>query len=105
MEKSQKILETLESWGIEYKMIEHAPALGMEDLPPIVEQLDPEKKIQLVIDADVLNWERACMHPGVNTRSLAMSMADFKQTVLPRLGHEPIVLEITGGCALMSIES
>ena len=57
---------------------------------------DPEKKIHLVIDADVLNWERACLHPGVNTRSIAISMADFKSVILPNLGHEPTVIEITG---------
>lgn len=57
---------------------------------------DPEKKIHLVIDADVLTWERACLHPGVNTKSIAISMADFKSVILPKLGHEPTVIEITG---------
>ncbi len=165
MDRSQEILAALQSWGVPYTMAEHAPVLGMDDLPPIVQQLgppffrnlflcnrqktefylllivgekpfrtaevskklgvsrlsfgdadtlsamlgvtpgavnplsllfDPEKKIHLVIDADVLTWERACMHPGVNTRSIALSMDHFKKVVLPKLGHDPVVLNLTG---------
>ena len=66
---------------------------GMKEL---LQASFPEKKIHLVIDADVLNWERACLHPGVNTKSIAISMADFKSVILPKLGHEPTVIEITG---------
>ena len=36
------------------------------------------------------------MHPGVNTKSIAVSMDDFKNVILPRLGHEPVVLTLTG---------
>ena len=53
-------------------------------------------RAQAVIDADVLTWERACLHPGINTKSIAISMADFKSVILPNLGHEPTVIEITG---------
>ncbi len=165
MDRSGEILAALESWGVPYRMVEHAPAMGMDDLPPIVEKLgppffrnlflcnrqktefylllivgdkpfrtaevskklgvsrlsfgdadtlldmlgvtpggvnplsllfDPEHKIHLVIDADILEWERACMHPGVNTKSIAMSMDDFKTIVLPKLGNEPVILSLTG---------
>lgn len=165
MDRSAEILAALDGWGVAYKMVEHAPAMGMDDLPPIVQQLGPpffrnlflcnrqktefylllivgdkpfrtaevskklgvarlsfgdadtlfgmlgvtpggvnplsllfdsEKKIQLVIDADVLQWERACMHPGVNTKSIAVSMEDFKNVILSKLGAEPIILNLTG---------
>lgn len=165
MDRSGEILAALESWGVPYQMVEHAPAMSMDDLPPIVEKLgppffrnlflcnrqktefylllivgdkpfrtaevskklgvsrlsfgdadtlldmlgvtpggvnplsllfDPEHKIHLVIDADILEWERACMHPGVNTKSIAMSMDDFKTIVLPKLGHEPVILSLMG---------
>ncbi len=165
MEKHEAILAALSSWGVEYNLTEHAPAMGMDDLPPVEEKLgarffrnlflcnrqktrfylllivgdkpfrtaevskklgvarlsfgdaqtlhdmlgvtpgavnplslifDPEKKIQLVIDADILQWERACMHPGVNTASIVVSMRDFREKILPALGHEPTVLTLTG---------
>ncbi|HIU44477.1 MAG TPA: prolyl-tRNA synthetase associated domain-containing protein [Candidatus Ventrousia excrementavium] len=164
-DRSLEILETLHTWGVPYTMVEHEPALGMDDLPPIVQKLgppffrnlflcnrqktefylllivgdkpfrtaevskklgvsrlsfgdadtlydmlgvtpgavnplsllfDPDKKIHLVIDSDILGWEHACMHPGVNTKSIAVSMDDFKNVILPRLGHEPVVLTLTG---------
>ena len=63
---------------------------------PLSLLFDPEHKIHLVIDADILQWERACMHPGVNTKSIAVSMDDFKTVILPKLGHEPVILALTG---------
>ena len=155
----------LDGLGVQYEMIEHAPAMGMDDLPPIVEKLGPpffrnlflcnrqktefylllivgdkpfrtaevskklgvsrlsfsdaetldamlgvtpgavnplsliydrDKKIHLVIDREILSWQRACLHPGVNTKSIAVSMEDFKSRILPHLGYEPTILEITG---------
>ena len=165
MDHSSQILGMLDALGVAYQMVEHPPALGMDDLPPIVEKLGPpffrnlflcnrqktefylllivgdkpfrtaevskklgvsrlsfgdadtldamlgvtpgavnplslifdrEKKIHLVIDREILSWQRACMHPGVNTKSIAMSMEDFKTRVLPHLGYQPTVLDITG---------
>ena len=40
-DRSQDILEALGAWGVPYTMVEHAPALGMDDLPPIVQKLGP----------------------------------------------------------------
>jgi len=57
---------------------------------------DHEKQIKLLIDSDILKWERACLHPGTNTKSIVVAMNDFKTIVLPKLEHEPIILEITG---------
>jgi len=165
MDHSAEILTALQRWNVPFEMVEHAPAMGMDDLPPIAEKLrapffrnlfltnrqktdfylllivgdkpfrtaevskklgvsrlsfgdaellhqmlgvtpggvnplslifDPENKIKLLIDADILEWNRACLHPGVNTKSIAVSMKDFRQIILPNLGHKPVILEITG---------
>lgn len=164
-DRSQEILAALAEWNVPYTMVEHEPAMGMDDLPPIVQKLgppffrnlflcnrqktefylllivgdkpfrtaevskklgvsrlsfgdaetlyemlgvtpggvnplsllfDPQHKIHLVIDGDILQWERACMHPGVNTKSIAVSMDDFKNVILPKLGHVPVILTLTG---------
>jgi Ala-tRNA(Pro) deacylase len=63
---------------------------------PLSLLFDPEKKIKLLIDKDIFDWERACMHPGVNTKSIVVAMDDFRNIILKNLSHEPTVLEITG---------
>ena len=82
-------------------LIFHTPLLNMLDVTPgsvnpMSLIFDPEKKIHLVIDAEVLTWDRAGLHPGINTKTISVSMADFKSVMLPKLGHEPTVIEIIG---------
>ena len=141
MDHSSEILSSLQNWDVPFEMLEHAPALSMDDLPPISEKLgapffrnlfltnrqktdfylllivgdkpfrtsevskklgvsrlsfgdaelldrmlsvspggvnplslmfDPEKKIKLLIDSEVLTWEKACLHPGTNTKSIVV---------------------------------
>ncbi len=49
---------------------------------------DTEKKVQFLIDADVLNMEKIAMHPCVNTATVALSTNDFLQKILPASGHD-----------------
>ena len=55
---------------------------------------DPEKKVRLVIDMPVLDQPEIGFHPCLNTSTLAVTMADFRDIILPALGHEPTVVEL-----------
>ncbi len=55
---------------------------------------DPEKKVRLVIDCPVLEQPEIGFHPCRNTSTLAVSMADFREKILPALGHEATVVEL-----------
>ena len=55
---------------------------------------DREKKIQLLIDKDVLESEYLACHPCMNTTSMKFKMSDFTEKILPALGHEPKMVEL-----------
>ena len=55
---------------------------------------DPENRVQLVMDADVLKGEYFGCHPCINTSSLRLKMADLMEVILPAVHHEPIILEL-----------
>ncbi len=58
---------------------------------------DTEKKVQLVIDEDVLKGEYVGCHPCINTSSLRLRTADLTGKFLPAVEHEPIVVHLTDG--------
>ncbi len=58
---------------------------------------DTEKKVQLVIEEDVLKGEYVGCHPCINTSSLRLRTADLMGKFLPAVEHEPIVVQLTGG--------
>lgn len=55
---------------------------------------DPEQRVRLVIDKPVLEQPEIGFHPCLNTSTLAVSMADFREKLLPALGHAPTVVEL-----------
>ncbi|MBO4211657.1 MAG: prolyl-tRNA synthetase associated domain-containing protein [Oscillospiraceae bacterium] len=55
---------------------------------------DPDKRVRLVIDRPVLEQPEIGFHPCMNTTTLAVSMADFREKILPALGHELTVVEL-----------
>ena len=55
---------------------------------------DPGNRVRLVIDRPVLEQPEIGFHPCLNTSTLAVSMADFREKLLPALGHEPTVVEL-----------
>ncbi len=57
---------------------------------------DTEKKVQLVIDEDVLKGEYVGCHPCINTSSLRLRTTDLTGKFLPAVEHEPIVVHLTG---------
>ena len=50
---------------------------------------DRDKKVQLLIDEEVLQGEYLGCHPCINTSSLRFTIKDLTEKVIPALGHEP----------------
>lgn len=57
---------------------------------------DLDKKINLVIDRDVLGMAQVCMHPCANDHSLVMATRDLLEVFIPHCGYTPTVVDITG---------
>lgn len=55
---------------------------------------DREKKVQLLIDKDVLKSEYFGCHPCMNTTSMKFKMSDFTEKIILALGHEPKMVEL-----------
>ena len=55
---------------------------------------DKEKKVKLLIDADVLKDEYIGCHPCINTSSLKIKTADLLEKILPAVHHEPILVNL-----------
>lgn len=55
---------------------------------------DPEKKVNLLIDEDILTGESIGCHPCINTSSLKISTADMTEKIIPALGHEPRIVHL-----------
>ena len=55
---------------------------------------DEEKKVQLLIDEDVMKCEYFGCHPCINTSSLKIKMEDLKNKIIPALGHEQIYVKL-----------
>jgi len=53
---------------------------------------DPENRVQLLIDEDVLSGEYFGAHPGINTSSLRLRTKDLTEVFLPAVKHEKIVV-------------
>ena len=57
---------------------------------------DPENKVQLLVDEDVLRAEYFGCHPCVNTSSLRLKTADVFDIVLKHFGHEMVKVQLVG---------
>ena len=55
---------------------------------------DKEKRVQLLIDKDVLGGEYIGVHPCVNTASLKIKTSDLVEKIIPAMGHEPTFVEL-----------
>ena len=58
---------------------------------------DHEKKVQLLIDEDVLKDPYFGCHPCINTSSLKFTTKDFAEKIIPALEHEPIIVNYQSG--------
>lgn len=50
---------------------------------------DPENKVSLLIDEDVLTGEFFGCHPCINTSSLRLRTRDLTEKIIPAMGHPP----------------
>ena len=57
---------------------------------------DREKRVQLLVDEDVLKEEYFGCHPAVNTSSLKLLTKDVFDVFLPAVGHEPWIVRLEG---------
>ena len=55
---------------------------------------DKQKKVKLLIDADVLKGEYFGCHPCINTSSLRIKIADLMDRIIPAMEHEPTIVEL-----------
>lgn len=55
---------------------------------------DPENRVQLVIDEDVLKDPYIGCHPCINTSSLKIATEDVMKVYLPAVHHEPIIVHL-----------
>lgn len=57
---------------------------------------DADRRVQLVIDEDVLKEDFFGCHPCVNTSSLRFRTADLTEKVIPALHADPIIVRLVG---------
>lgn len=55
---------------------------------------DSEKKVQLLIDEDVMKEPYFGCHPCINTSSLKFTTEDLTNKIIPALGHDPITVSL-----------
>ena len=55
---------------------------------------DKDRRVRLLIDADVLSEEYVGCHPCINTSSLRLRTADLCDKIIPALSHEPTVVTL-----------
>ena len=58
---------------------------------------DPEHKVQLLIDEEVLTEEYFGCHPCVNTSSIRLRTEDLLEKVLPAVDHDYITVRLSDG--------
>ena len=55
---------------------------------------DSEKKVQLLIDEDVMKEPYFGCHPCINTSSLKFTTEDLTKKIIRALGHDPITVSL-----------
>ena len=55
---------------------------------------DRNRRVRLLIDADVLSEEYVGCHPCINTSSLRLRTTDLCDKIIPALAHEPTVVTL-----------
>ena len=55
---------------------------------------DKEKKVKLIIDREVINFDNVGCHPCVNTSSLKISTDDLLNKFLKAINHTPVILDM-----------
>ena len=115
-ERAMASYALLDSLHIPYQRIEHEKAETMEVCarlsfapPEKMEELlgcspgsasvlglhnDSGNAVRLVMDRDVYTAPYFACHPCDNTQSLKFKTEDLLNVLLPKIGHEPIIVEL-----------
>ena len=56
---------------------------------------DKEKRVELIIDEDVLKGEYFGCHPCINTSSLRIKTADLMEKIIPAMDHPPRIVTLS----------
>ena len=105
MMPGDKVFKTKElSKQLNVSRLSFAPAEAMQDLlltsPGSASVMglinDPEQRVRLVVDKDVLDGEFVGCHPCVNTSSIRLKTTDLFQKILPALSRDYTVVELLG---------
>lgn len=57
---------------------------------------DKEKRVQLLVDRDLLEPEYFGCHPCVNTSSLKIGTGDLFERIIPAMEHDPVFVTLMG---------
>ena len=55
---------------------------------------DKERRVQLLVDEDVLNGEYIGCHPCINTSSIRFKVKDLVEKVIPAMGHDFVKVKL-----------
>ena len=55
---------------------------------------DKERRVQLLVDEDVLNGEYIGCHPCINTSSIRFKVKDLIEKVIPAMGHDFVKVKL-----------
>ena len=55
---------------------------------------DKDRRVELIMDEDILKGEYIGFHPCINTSSLRLKTADLMEKIIPAMGHEPRIVAI-----------
>lgn len=55
---------------------------------------DTENRVQLLIDREVYDAPRFSCHPCICTSTLRLKTADVLETLLPAIGHAPVIVDL-----------
>ena len=58
---------------------------------------DKEKKVNLLIDRDVVSTEWIGCHPCINTSTLRFTVKDLTEKIIPAMGHAPAYVDLPRG--------
>ena len=53
---------------------------------------DKKRKINLLLDREIVESEYVCFHPCINTSTLKVKTTDILEKFLPYTGHKPVII-------------
>ena len=56
---------------------------------------DKDHRVRLLIDEELLHSDTVGVHPCINTSSLRLKTKDLMEIIIPAMGHEPTMVDLT----------